>query len=327
MTVPPPARPRSRTVAGAAVALPRRDRARTAALPTAAPVDLVVVTPPPPVSPATPLLATSLTLLGVLLLGLVAHVVGVGAVYHARQQQIGYGELREELATAVAPIGQSRDGALLPLGTPVALLEVPALGLREVVREGTSSRVLAAGPGHRRDTLLPGQGGTSVLFGRRAAFGGPFADLEKLPTGALVRVTTGQGRHEYRVVATRRAGDPLPPAAATGRLTLVTAAGTPFLPDGALRVDADLVTPVQAAPPPAVAAGSLPSAEQALAGDRSGLVVLLLLSQLLLLAACAAAVVRSRWGARQAWVLGVPVLGVLGLAVAHQTSALLPNLL
>lgn len=322
MTVPPPARPLPRT-APRPEALARGRAARTVAVPapTADPasVPVRVVTPP--------LAATSLVLLGVLLLGLAAHLLAVGAVYHARQQQLGYAQLREDLANAVAPVGPFRDGALLAPGTPVALLEIPSLGLREVVREGTTSRVLASGPGHRRDTVLPGQAGAAVLFGRRAAFGAPFGKIGRLSTGDALRVTTGQGTHEYRVVAVRRAGDPLPAPAPAGRLTLVTAAGPPFLPDGALRVDADLVGPAQPSPARRVAAGTLPPSEQALAGDRGGLVALLLLSQVLLLAACACALVRARWGARQAWVVGAPVLGGLGLAVAHAASALLPNLL
>ena len=324
MTVPPPARPVPRIAPR-----PAAVRARAPEVPVGvvlgSPADRSAAPVARPVAP--PLLATSLLLLGVLLLGLVAHVLAVGAVYHARQQQLGFAQLREDLANAVAPVGPFRDGALLEPGTPVALLEVPSLGLREVVREGTTSRVLASGPGHRRDTVLPGQAGTSVLFGRRAAFGGPFGEVERLSAGDTVRVTTGQGVQEYRVLGVRRAGDQLPPPATSGRLTLVTAAGPPFVPSGALRVDADLVGPAQAPPLRKVATGTLPSAEQALAGDRGGLVALLLLSQVLLLAACGCTVVRARWGARQAWVVGVPVLGVLGLAVAHHASALLPNLL
>lgn len=319
MTVPSPARPVPRVRAVPV------GTDRPVALPVLPVVPVEVVHRPARSTP--PLLGTSLVLLGALLLGLAAHVLAVGAVYHARQQQLGYAQLREDLANAVAPVGPFRDGALLPPGTPVALLDVPSLDLREVVREGTTSRVLASGPGHRRDTVLPGQAGTSVLFGRRAAFGGPFRAIGRLSRGDELRVTTGQGTHEYRVVGVRRAGDPLAGPPTTGRLTLVTASGPPFLPAGALRVDADLVGSAQSSPLRTVAAGTLPGSEQALAGDRGGLVALLLLSQVLLLVACAAAVVRARWGARQAWVVGAPVLGVLGLAVAHQTSALLPNLL
>jgi sortase A len=35
----------------------------------------------------------------------------------------------------------------------------------------------------------------------------------------------------------------------------------------------------------------------------------------------------QRWGRRQAWIVGVPVLGFFGLAVADQAVQLLPNLM
>ncbi|MFD1273890.1 sortase domain-bontaining protein [Streptomyces kaempferi] len=68
-----------------------------------------------------------------------------------------------------------QQGDLLAPGTPVALIDIPAAHLHQVVLEGTDSGVLTDGPGHRRDTPLPGQSGTSVLMGRAAAYGGPSA--------------------------------------------------------------------------------------------------------------------------------------------------------
>ncbi|MFD0572399.1 sortase [Kitasatospora gansuensis] len=62
-------------------------------------------------------------------------------------------------------------------------MEIPQLGLREVIREGSTGEVLAAGPGHRRDTAMPGQAGSSVLLGRQAGFGGPFGSIGQLRTG------------------------------------------------------------------------------------------------------------------------------------------------
>lgn len=280
----------------------------------AVPVAAVVVRRP------APLLATSLLLLGVLLLGFVLHLAVVGAVVHARAQGLGYAELREDLANATAPVGPTEPGR------PVALLEVPGTSLREVVREGTTATVLQSGPGHRRDSVLPGQAGTSVLFGRQAAFGAPFRGLADLRPGQQVAVTSGLGRAVFEVTGLRRAGDPAPAplAAGEGRLTLVTADGTPFAPSGVLRVDARLIGTAFPGAAPAVA---LEERERALQGDPGALVPLLLLAQGLLLAACGVAWARTRWGARQAWVAGVPVLLALGLGTAHAASALLPNLL
>lgn len=288
-------------------------------------VALVSRSVPAGAAPRTPLAATALALAAVLLLGFGAYTTTISAVVHARGQRLGYAELRQDLANATAPVGPSRDGALLPLGTPVALLEGP--GLREVVREGTTSTVLRDGPGHRRDTVLPGQAGTAVVLGRRAAFGGPFSGVTSLPVGARITATTGLGTATYRVTRVRRAGDVVPgaPAAGQGRLTLVTAAGLPFLPSGAVRVDAELVGPAQ--PSAGRAAGVLPHDEQALQGEPDAALPLLLWSQLLLLAAVSAAWARRSWGARQAWLVGTPVLAGLALAVADSAARLLPNLL
>lgn len=278
------------------------------------------------------LVGLSLTIVAALLLGFVANVVLLGRLQHARDQKVAYADLRKELANATAPVGPlDENGRLLALGRPVAVLLIPQLGLREVVFEGTTSGVLASGPGHRRDTVLPGQAGTSVIMGRRAAFGGPFADLTGLIRGDVFQVFTGQGPtpHEYRVLDVRFAGDPAPPSLAQGqgRLTLVTAAGPAFVPSGVVRVDAELISKVQATPRRAVVAGTLLLSEKALAGDGEEWISLVLFGQALLVVAVALMWARLRWGRWQAWMAGMPVLLGLGLAVADRAAYLLPNLL
>ena len=200
---------------------------------------------PPPARPGLAFAGAALCVLAAVLLGFAANLTVVGHLQHARDQRTGYDELREQLALGTAPVGQRTfDGKPLPMGAPVALLRVPSLGLREVVAEGTTSGVLMSGPGHRRDTALPGQEGTSVIMGRQWGYGSPFNDLERLPPGASIEVTTGQGKSVYQVLGVRRPGDrlPAPLAEGRGRLTLMTASGAPYTPDGVLRVDAALTT-------------------------------------------------------------------------------------
>lgn len=272
----------------------------------------------------------SLRILAALLLGFVAAVALVGPLQHARDQQVAFADFRARLAEATAPVGQlDAEGRLLALGTSVADLEIPGIGVSEVVGEGTTSGVLRSGPGHLRSTVLPGQAGTSVLLGRQAAYGGPFGRLGELGRGDVVLVRTGQGEHEYRVTGRRLEGDPLPQplTAGQGRLTLVTAAGLPYAPDGVLRVDAELVSAPQPAPGRVLTAAALTPAERPLVGDSDALVAVVLTGQVLLLAVGAVTWARLRWGRRQAWVVGVPLVGVLGLATADQVARLLPNLL
>ena len=228
-------------------------------------------------------ISTSFNILAVLLLGFALEMQFGSALHHGRVQHVAYAHLREQLALATAPIGPvDLTGHLLTPGAPVAILDVPVAGIHEVVLEGTSGAVLQGGPGHRRDTVLPGQSGSSVLYGRQATFGGPFGHLGRLRRGDVITVTTGQGRSTFSVLDSRRPGDLEPPtlAQAGSRLTLVTADGSPFLPTGALFVDADLTSPLRATPgAPYIPLGAN---EQVLAPDRLALVSLVLWSQLAL---------------------------------------------
>ncbi|MGX1272000.1 sortase [Streptomyces phaeoluteigriseus] len=272
----------------------------------------------------------ALCVLAALLLGFAANLTLVGHLQHSRDQETAYDEFRRQLALGIAPVGQrTYEGQLLEPGAPVALLRVPVLGLKEVVGEGTASGVLMSGPGHRRDTPLPGQAGTSVIMGRQWAYGSPFNDIHRLPVGAEIRLTTGQGTAVYTVSGVRREGDPLPAALGQGRgrLTLITAEGGPYTPSGTVRVDATLTSGVQPSPPRALATGWIDESEQALGTEGAAWLPVFLWSQGLLLAALLVMAAYRAWGRWQSWVVGVPVLAALGLAVSGAATRLLPNLL
>jgi hypothetical protein len=191
-----------------------------------------------------------------------------------------------------------------------------------------------SGPGHRRDTPLPGQVGNSVIAGRRATYGGPFGSIERLHAGDQILVTTGQGKQSFKVLGVRRAGDPLPPALTSGqgRLTLVTTdvPANAFLgglrPTDVLRVDAALVSAAQSRPAQ-LSSQVLPQADALMAGDSSALLSVVGWAILLVAAAVAIVWVRYSTGLWQAWVIGLPVLVALGLTVSDEIAALLPNLL
>jgi sortase A len=272
----------------------------------------------------------ALCILAALLLSLVAELTVVGSLQHSRDQQVDYASLRSQLAEGTAPTGQlDSNGGLLAPGTPVALLRIPALGIDEVVAEGTTSSILVSGPGHRRDSVMPGQPGTSVIFGRQAAYGGPFGRLIDLPVGSPIEVVNGQGTFTYIVSGVRGPGAPQPATLepGKGRLTLVTATGTPYTAAGTLRVDAELQGAAAELPSRVLGAGSLEAAERPMSGDPAAWIPLVFWAQGLLLAAIGFVLLLSRWGRWQAWVVGVPVLSFVGLGVAGQVALLLPNLL
>ena len=354
-----------------------------------------VVTPP---SPRQSLLlsGTTLTLIGVLLTGFVADLILVSPLRYAREQIVQTEQIRFLLANGEGPVAQmDADGDLYPLGTPVAIMQVPALNLTAVVAEGTTSRVLLAAPGHRRDTPLPGQTGASVIYGRQSLYGGPFGNLASLHAGNTIRVTTAQGVSLYSITGIRTGdaatgstppvvvptptstttptsapsatptteatpsstpkatptptGSAIPaptqstdptatptptspgsdtpaPSTATGRLTLVSTTGLPFFPDRIIRVDADLVTTANPAPLPVIYPASLTSAERLLGTDDSGWLPLLLLLELGVVAVILALIGMRRWGRLQTWVVAVPVLLAIGIALAETVVILMPNL-
>ena len=137
------------------------------------------------------------------------------AISQDRAQDLLYHEFRDELAGATAP-DRARSSRS---GDPVALLSDPAAR----ASSRSSSRAprpatLLAGPGHRRDTPLPGQVGTSVVYGRATTYGGPFARPDPAPGRRRDRGRrSAQGAGGFKVVGVRRAGDPLPQPLADGR--------------------------------------------------------------------------------------------------------------
>lgn len=253
----------------------------------------------------------------------------VGRVQHSAAQQRLFDRFRSQLASGTAPVGGfDVDGRPVSDGSPVAYLKMPSIGVKQVVVEGTRPSTLANGPGHRRDTVLPGQFGTSVLFGRRAMFGGPFADIGQLREGDKITVTTAQGEFTFGVLGVRREGDAIPPplSARGARITLVTADGAAFFPTGVLRVDADLIGDAVGGGPRQVTANALPAEEAAMSGDSSTLWELVLWLQALIVACIGLAWAWKRWGRIHAWVVFTPLLLLLSLMVWGQITRLFPNI-
>ena len=284
----------------------------------------------PPLSPRLQLARAAMVLVFVLSFTLFAQLVFVSALQHSASQGRAFDSFRAKLANGTAPIGPAdQNGRALSLGTPVAYIEIPSIGVKQVIGEGTTSSVLFDGPGHRRDTPLPGQIGTSVVFGRRAAFGGPFARISELNKGAAITVTTGQGRFSFTVIGVRYEGQPAPApiGAGNGRLNIVTAAGTAFLPGGVVRVDADLDGAAVVGPARAISAAALPGAERVMAGDSSTLWALALWLQAMIAVSLGVVWAWHRWGRAQAWVVFLPPLIIIGLSASGELARLLPNLL
>jgi sortase A len=256
-----------------------------------------------------------LTLLGVFLLGFLAYLYLFSGIGEARAQTTMYPTLRIELGNQVAPLGATTPGS------PVAILNIPDVGIKDmVVVEGSSSENLALGPGHVRSTALPGQGGLSEILGRRATFGGPFADLMRLARGARITFITGQGRSVYTVMARGDSGH-LVQDSSPNRLLIVTACSA-YVPTTYCYLDADLATAPEQDP------GGRPgitSAEIPLSGDSSGLVSALIWGLALVIVSATATVAAARWSPWLTYLAAVPLALAVLWNLYQSLAALLPN--
>ena len=224
-------------------------------------VNVPVERPTRPLTREELLYRNTMAFLALVIVAFLVDVLVFSGLQHVVAQQKLGNTFREQLSAATAPTSEGdSDLVLLPNGVPVAFLEIPELDVHEYIVEGTDSSSLAMGPGHRRDTVLPGQAGTSVIMGRSAAFGGVFSGIQKLQPGSTFSVVTGQGYHVYKVIGLRYAGDPGPaePAADASRIVLETARGLPYLPSGIARIDAQMVSTSPVYPGIAAASSTKP---------------------------------------------------------------------
>jgi sortase A len=256
-----------------------------------------------------------------------AFAFGFSALQEHRSQQQLYASFRGLLDPS-SPFAPSIGGEITP-ATPVALLNAPGAGLHNVVVvEGTSSSDLMDGPGHLRDSPLPGQFGESILMGKATTAGAPFGGITNLRKGELITATTGQGTFRFVVEGKRVAGDRLPELPLSGALlTLVTSAGSGWLgrltPSHLVYVDAALQGTAVAAPPGRPTA--IPAQEIQGHGDPTAWPFVVFWAEALLAAGVVLAWMWSRLGLARAWLIGTPVLFGIFWGLSTEVLRLLPN--
>ena len=270
-------------------------------------------------------ISTIATMVALVCLWVAVQTLWFGGISESRDQQLLYRQFRTELAAATAPVGP-----VTPPGYPVALLTIPHLGVEQVVVEGTASGDMLEGPGHLRDTVLPGQAGTSVVFGRAATYGAPFQRLPELHRGDEISIVMAQGQRIFHVAGIRRAGDPLPqpPAPGVARLTLVTAEGSgrfgDIAPGQAIYVDAEARKGFTA---PAGLPTSVPTSETVLANEPGALPLLVVCLALLLALTLGILAARQRWSGIRVWVIASAPAIALAWFTTDVVMRLLPNLM
>jgi len=145
----------------------------------------------------------TLIALGVLVLGFVAYELLGTNLTEARNQSA----LREQLTAPPPPLDLPVSQPLPeqpappppPVGSAVAQLRIPRLGLDKAVVEGVDLSDLRQGPGHYSGTPLPGQPGNAAIAGHRTTYGAPFFRLDEMQPGDPILVSTVQGAFRYEV--------------------------------------------------------------------------------------------------------------------------------
>jgi sortase A len=216
-------------------------------------------------------------------------------------------------------------GASIPEGSPVALIDIPNIGLTQVVAEGTTPSDLKVGPGHLMSSPLPGEAGNVVIAGHRTTYGAPFAQLDQLVAGNIIKFDTGRGTATYVVTSVKHVSPGAPdPILDTpnNRLTLITS-DPAMLASGRLVVEASLIgLPLDVAHRAPVLVGS---ADLGLAGDSLGLALGLIWAELLGLTVFLAWRYRRRWSPEVLYLLTAPIVLILAVLTFSSLDLMLPG--
>lgn len=287
---------------------------------------------------------TALRNLGILLLLFVAFQLwGTSALEHRDQAKLRR-SFQVALASQVAPSTALPAGAdpstvttpttvvappAAPSGAAVAVIKIPKIGVEQAVVEGTGVSDLRKGPGHYRNTPLPGQPGNAAIAGHRTTYGAPFNRIDELAPGDPILVSTLQGNFKYVV---SEAPVPVSPSKNDvlfnkndNRLTLTTC-HPKYSAAKRLIVVAKLAP--HETPAPAAKIASAPKAKVVAdantGGDAGALFPALFWAALCGLAYGAMVLLSRRWVRRAALLLGTPVVLALLFPFFEQLSRLLP---
>ena len=155
-------------------------------------------------------------LFGLLGLALFSQIVGV-VRHDQRQRHLAY-----EFGLAAEQV---------PLGGADLLLQIPRIGVNEIVANGASSTELRGGPGRVVGTADLDDGGNVVVLGRSTRSGAPFAALDQMVVGdaVVVRSRSGMTRaYTVALVETLDDSEAVPLRGRGDQITLVTSAATPL---------------------------------------------------------------------------------------------------
>ena len=79
-------------------------------------------------------------------------------------------------------------------GDPIAIIDIPNIGVTKYVVAGVQTADLKKGPGHYPETPFPGELGNASIAGHRTTYGEPFRHLDDLSIGDPIIITDLMGR-------------------------------------------------------------------------------------------------------------------------------------
>lgn len=131
-----------------------------------------------------------------------AGVSAPGATPDAGSRTPRAGDETPAAPTPIAPLVARVKQTVSP-GDAVMKIDIPAIGVSQVVVEGTGTQQLRAGPGRYAQSALPGEGRTTGVAGHRTTWGAPFRRVNELERGDEIAVQTSYGDYSYSVEGVR----------------------------------------------------------------------------------------------------------------------------
>lgn len=135
-------------------------------------------------------LSAILILIGLTLLGYVGHEYWT---MHREQQALRRQWLEQQQAAAVPAKTHAA-----PTDDGLTRVSIPKINLDLIVVEGTNHKALRLGPGHLKNTPLPGEMGNSVISAHRDTF---FRHIYELSKGDEIQVRRDGRTYTFQVVS------------------------------------------------------------------------------------------------------------------------------
>jgi LPXTG-site transpeptidase (sortase) family protein len=147
-------------------------------------------------------LGQSLIVLGALLLSFAGARYAHGALgQDAARRAWEAAQAQSAFVVASSRLDAGLIGRPWAIGSPMARLIIPVLGLDEIVIEGVGDEELNVGPGHLPGSVLPGERGNAVISAHRDRH---FSSLGALQAGDEITTEMASGRRMKWIVISRR---------------------------------------------------------------------------------------------------------------------------